>query len=151
PAYPLDSGNSGTTMRLLAGVLAAQPFTSELIGDESLSRRPMERIIRPLARMGARIEATAGRAPLKIHGSVLHAIAHHTEAPSAQVKSAVLLAGLQAVGATAVTEATQTRDHTERALERFGVEVRVNGLTISVQGGQRPIGRSLAVPGDFSS
>jgi 3-phosphoshikimate 1-carboxyvinyltransferase len=148
---PLDAGNSGTTMRMLAGVLAGQAFTSSLVGDESLSRRPMRRVIDPLVRMGARIEAVDGHAPLTIHGAPLRAIAYHPDVPSAQVKSAVLLAGLHAAGTTSVTEPAQTRDHTERALAAFGVEVGINGSTVSLAGGQRPAGRSVAIPGDFSS
>jgi len=151
PAAPLDAGNSGTTMRLLAGVLAGHPFASTIVGDASLSRRPMRRVMAPLGRMGARIDAVDGHAPLTIHGTALHAIAHEPETPSAQVKSAVLLAGLHADGATSVKEPVATRDHTERALEAFGGEVAVDGLTVSVRGGQRLTGQSLDVPGDFSS
>jgi len=113
---PLDAGNSGTTMRLMAGILAGHPFESRLIGDASLSRRPMRRVIEPLQRMGARIDAADGRPPLIVHGTELHAIAYRPEVPSAQVKSAVLLAGLHADGTTSVTEPAATRDHTERAL-----------------------------------
>ena len=127
PAGPLDAGNSGTTMRMLAGVLAGQPFTATLVGDASLSRRPMRRVIEPLTRMGARIEATDGHAPLTVHGAPLHAIAYRPDVPSAQVKSAVLLAGLHADGTTSVTEPAQTRDHTERALAAFGFDVSVDG------------------------
>jgi 3-phosphoshikimate 1-carboxyvinyltransferase len=151
PAGPLDAGNSGTTMRMLAGVLAAQPFRSEMVGDASLSRRPMRRVIEPLVEMGARIDATDGHAPLVIHGSQLHAIAYRPNVPSAQVKSAVLLAGLHAEGTTSVTEPAATRDHTERAFSAFGLRVTVDGLTVSVSGGQRATGQSLSVPGDFSS
>jgi 3-phosphoshikimate 1-carboxyvinyltransferase len=151
PAGPLDAGNSGTTMRLLAGILAPQAFSSTLVGDPSLSRRPMRRVIEPLELMGARIEAPGGHAPLTIHGAPLHAIAYRLPVPSAQVKSAVLLGGLRAAGVTAVTETARTRDHTERALGAFGVDVRIDGLTISVAGGQRLTARTLAVPGDFSS
>ena len=151
PAAPLDAENSGTTMRLLAGVLAGHPFASTIVGDASLSRRPMRRVMAPLGRMGARIDAVDGHAPLTIHGTALHAIAHEPETPSAQVKSAVLLAGLHADGATSVKEPVATRDHTERALEAFGGEVAVDGLTVSVRGGQRLTGQSLDVPGDFSS
>src|SRR6185436_9840790 len=115
PAGPLDAGNSGTTMRLLAGVLAGHPFSSTLIGDASLSRRPMGRVIAPLEEMGARVDAHGGRPPLSIHGGRLHAIAHRPATPSAQVKSAVLLAGLHADGTTTVQEPAATRDHTERA------------------------------------
>ncbi len=151
PQRPLDCGNSGSTMRMLAGILAAQPFTSQLIGDASLSRRPMRRVIEPLTRMGARIEATEGHAPLTIEGGPLRAIAYQPDAPSAQVKSAVLLAGLHTDGVTSVTERTQTRDHTERALRAFGLTPRIDGLTVSVQAGRRPTGQHLRVPGDFSS
>jgi 3-phosphoshikimate 1-carboxyvinyltransferase len=151
PEGPLDAGNSGTTMRMLAGMLAAQTFTTRVIGDESLSRRPMRRVIEPLAQMGASIESTDGHAPLTIQGAPLHAIAYRPEVPSAQVKSAVLLAGLHAEGTTSVTEPSQTRDHTERALAEFGFAIRVGDGTISVAGGQRADGRSLVVPGDFSS
>jgi 3-phosphoshikimate 1-carboxyvinyltransferase len=151
PGRPLDAGNSGTTMRLLAGVLAGHPFSSTLVGDASLSRRPMRRVTAPLERMGARIEATDGHAPLTIHGARLHAIAHESETPSAQVKSAVLLAGLHADGTTSVREPAATRDHTERAVTAFGGRVTVDGLTVSVAGRQRLHGRPLTVPGDFSS
>ena len=151
PAGTLDAGNSGTTIRLLAGVLAGHPFTSTLAGDASLSRRPMRRVMAPLERMGARIEATDGHAPLTIHGARLHAIAHEPETPSAQVKSAVLLAGLHADGTTSVREPAATRDHTERAVTAFGGRVTVEGLTVSVTGGQRFHARPLTIPGDFSS
>jgi 3-phosphoshikimate 1-carboxyvinyltransferase len=151
PAAPLDAGNSGTTMRMLAGILAAQPFTSTMLGDESLSRRPMRRVMEPLGLMGARIEAVDGHAPLTIHGTALHPIAYAPRVPSAQVKSAVILAGLHTDGTTSVTEPAQTRDHTERALQAFGFQVRVEGLTVSVDGGQRGTGQVLPVPGDFSS
>jgi len=148
---PLDAGNSGTTMRLMAGVLAAHPFTSTLVGDASLSRRPMRRVMAPLALMGASIEAVDGHPPLTIHGARLHATHFRPETPSAQVKSAVLLAGLHADGTTRVTEPTATRDHTERALAEFGVYVGVDGLTIAIDGGQPLHARTLVVPGDFSS
>jgi len=151
PAAPLDAGNSGTTMRLMAGVLAGHRFTSTMIGDASLSKRPMRRVIAPLERMGARVEAVDGHAPLTIHGSALRAIAHEPETPSAQVKSAVLLAGLHADGETTVREPAATRDHTERALTAFGASVSIDGLTVGVRGGQRLAGRPLTVPGDFSS
>lgn len=151
PARPLDAANSGTTMRLMAGVLAGHPFTSTLVGDASLSRRPMRRVIAPLERMGARIESVDGCAPLVVQGTRLHAIAHEPEVPSAQVKSAVLLAGLHADGVTQVTEPARTRDHTERALRAFGGHAAVDGLTVSIAGGQRLAGRALAIPGDLSS
>jgi len=148
---PLDAGNSGTTMRLLAGLLAGRGFSSTIVGDASLSRRPMRRVIEPLEAMGARIEAGEGRPPLMIRGARLHAITHRPHTPSAQVKSAVLLAGLQAEGTTKVVEPAVTRDHTERALVAFGGIATVTGLEIAVEGGQRLSGQTLTVPGDFSS
>ncbi len=152
PADTLDAGNSGTTMRLLSGILAAQPFVSRIAGDESLSRRPMGRVIEPLERMGARIASSDGRPPLTIQGANnLTPIDFQTTVPSAQVKSAVLLAGLHANGETRVTEAIQTRDHTERGLKAFGVDVTRSGLTVAIQGGQRPHAAHLRVPGDISS
>jgi 3-phosphoshikimate 1-carboxyvinyltransferase len=151
PDGPLDAGNSGTTMRLLAGVLAGQAFSATMIGDASLSRRPMRRVIEPLEAMGARIDSVDGRPPLTIHGAPLHAIAHRPSTPSAQVKSAVLLAGLHADGMTSVTEPAATRDHTERALAAFGVTVAREGTEIRVRGGQQLAGQTLVVPGDFSS
>jgi 3-phosphoshikimate 1-carboxyvinyltransferase len=149
-AAPLDAGNSGTTLRLISGILAGHPFRTVIGGDESLQRRPMRRIIEPLTRMGARIESAGGRAPLTIDGGGLQAITHRPEVPSAQVKSGVLLAGLYADGRTKVVETAPTRDHTERALAAFGVEVVRDGLTVEVAGGQRLSARSLAVPGDIS-
>jgi 3-phosphoshikimate 1-carboxyvinyltransferase len=151
PGRPLDAGNSGTTMRMLAGLLAGQPFSTTLVGDASLSRRPMRRVIEPLAQMGARIDSTDGHAPLTVYGSRLHAIAYRPRVPSAQVKSAVLLAGLQAEGTTSVTEPAETRDHTERALRAFGFPVDVNGRTVAVAEGGQGHGQTLSVPGDFSS
>jgi 3-phosphoshikimate 1-carboxyvinyltransferase len=151
PSSPLDAANSGTSMRLLAGLLAAHPFTSVIGGDASLSRRPMRRVIDPLTRMGAAIDAIDGRPPLTIHGALLRAITHHPDVPSAQVKSAVLLAGLHAEGRTTVKEPTPTRDHTERALEAFGGRVVREGDAVSVEGGQRLRAISADVPGDVSS
>ncbi len=151
PATALDAGNSGTTLRLLAGVLSGHPFSATLVGDGSLSRRPMRRVIAPLEQMGARIEAVEGHPPLTIHGTRLHAIAHEPRTPSAQVKSAVLLAGLHADGTTSVLEPAATRDHTEQALAAFGGHVEVDGLRVSVTGGQRLRAQRLQVPGDFSS
>ena len=148
----LDCGNSGTTMRLLAGVVAAHPFPTTLQGDHSLSRRPMRRIIGPLTAMGARIDAADGhRPPLCIHGAALHGIDYVPEVPSAQVKSAVLLAGLQANGRSLVTEATPTRDHTERALAAFGAKVEREGGSVAVQGGQTLRAIEARIPGDISS
>jgi len=153
PSGPLDAGNSGTTLRLMAGVLAAHPFTTTMTGDESLSRRPMRRVIEPLGLMGCRIESTDGRPPLTIHGTTLHATTYHAPTPSAQVKSAVLFAGLQTQGTTTVIEPAQTRDHTEQALAAFGGSVRVEdgGRRVSIEGPQQLQGRQLTVPGDFSS
>ena len=149
-ADPLDALNSGTTMRLLSGLVAAHPFRSVLTGDESLQRRPMRRIIAPLVRMGARIDAPDGRPPLTIDGGSLQGIVHEPEVPSAQVKSGVLLAGLHASGRTRVVELVPTRDHTEHALEAFGVRVDRDGTGVEVAGGQRLRGQSLRVPGDIS-
>jgi 3-phosphoshikimate 1-carboxyvinyltransferase len=151
PSSVLDAGNSGTTMRMLTGVLAGQRFDAVLVGDDSLSRRPMRRVIEPLSQMGAQIEATDGHAPLTVHGRSLMPVHYTQTIPSAQVKSAILLAALHAEGTTSVTEPARTRDHTERALAAFGFEARTAGLTTSVRGGQRGTGQSLPVPGDFSS
>ena len=151
PARVLDAGNSGTTMRLLAGVLAGHPFDTELTGDPSLQRRPMRRIIEPLERMGGRVEADGGRPPLRIRGGSLNGITYAPPVASAQVKSAVLLAGLHAGGVTRVREPAPTRDHTERALAAFGVPVDRGDGAIAVVGGAplRPL--ALTVPGDPSS
>jgi len=149
---PLDSGNSGTTMRLLPGILAAQPFSSTLIGDESLSKRPMKRIIEPLTQMGADIVSQAGGlAPLKFRGADLHSIYYEIPVASAQVKSCVLLAGLYAQGSTTVVEPFLSRDHTERMLADFGVRVQQNELAVSVSGHQKLLACDFTVPGDFSS
>ena len=151
PAGPLDAANSGTTMRLMSGILAAHSMESTIGGDRSLSRRPMQRVINPLTRMGARITSHDGRPPLTIQGGDLSPIEFAPEVPSAQVKSAVLLAGLQTRGRTTVTEPVLTRDHTERALTAFGAQVDVSGLTIGIEGGQRLRACQLQVPGDVSS
>jgi 3-phosphoshikimate 1-carboxyvinyltransferase len=152
PDGTLDAGNSGSTIRMLAGLLAAHPFSCTVTGDSSLRRRPMRRVIQPLQRMGASIDSNEGRPPLTVHGtSVLQPIAFEPEVPSAQVKSCVLLAGLHATGVTTVREPIATRDHTERALSTFGVEVRVDGLSVSVAGGQRLRAQTVEVPGDLSS
>jgi 3-phosphoshikimate 1-carboxyvinyltransferase len=149
---PLDMGNAGTAMRLFMGLLAPQAFDSTLIGDESLMRRPMERVALPLRLMGADIRTRDGRPPVAIHGSPhLRAIDYPLPVASAQVKSAVLLAGLRASGRTQVTEPAPSRDHTERMLSAFGVEVSRQGATVSLEGGQRLTGTSVAVPADFSS
>ena len=152
PGAMLDAGNSGSTIRMLSGILAAHPFPTSLTGDDSLQRRPMRRIIAPLERMGARIASTDGRPPLTIEGTThLTSIDFEPEVPSAQVKSAVLLAGLHAEGTTRVAEPLPTRDHTERALHAFGARVGHTGTTLSIEGGQRLYGRELTVPGDMSS
>jgi 3-phosphoshikimate 1-carboxyvinyltransferase len=154
PSGPLDLGNAGTGMRLMAGILAGQRFASELIGDESLSRRPMKRVIEPLRRMGAVIDSReGGLAPLRIAPAPtgLVAIDYVSPVASAQVKSCVLLAGLFARGTTSVSEPHRTRDHTERMLRAFGVEVVVDGATASLRGGQRLRGTPIEVPADVSS
>ncbi|UDL03546.1 bifunctional prephenate dehydrogenase/3-phosphoshikimate 1-carboxyvinyltransferase [Marinobacter sp. CA1] len=153
PRGPLYLGNSGTAMRLFAGLLAAQPFDTELTGDESLSRRPMGRVADPLRAMGAVIDtAEGGRPPLKIHGSqALTGIHYEMPVASAQVKSCLLLAGLYAEGATSVTEPAPTRDHTERMLEGFGYHVHRKGATSSVSGGGRLTASEIDVPADISS
>jgi len=152
PAEILDCGNSGSTMRMLSGILAGQPFTSELRGDESLSRRPMTRIMTPLSEMGARISSSeGGRPPLKIHGGPLKAIHYKPEVASAQVKSCVLFAGLFADGETVVEEPMRTRDHGEIALRAFGAEVERTGNASRIVGGQRLHPIEAHVPGDLSS
>jgi 3-phosphoshikimate 1-carboxyvinyltransferase len=152
PGGLLDAGNSGSTIRMLSGILAAQPFATSITGDDSLRRRPMRRIIVPLERMGARIQSEDGRPPLTIEGTAqLSAIDFTPDVPSAQVKSAVLLAGLHADGVTRVHEPVNTRDHTERALRLFGATVSNVDRIVSLAGGQRLVGRTLTVPGDISS
>jgi 3-phosphoshikimate 1-carboxyvinyltransferase len=152
PAAMLDAGNSGSTIRMLAGILAAQPFVSSIGGDESLSRRPMQRIMTPLAEMGAKIEARDGKyPPLTIKGGPLHAIDYKLPMASAQVKTCVLFAGLFAPGRTSVVEPMRTRDHSELALREFGVEVTNNGGVISVDGRAHLKPLDLYVPGDLSS
>jgi 3-phosphoshikimate 1-carboxyvinyltransferase len=151
PSQALDCGNSGSTMRMLAGILAGQEFTAEMVGDESLSRRPMRRIIEPLQRMGARLESQDGHAPLRITGGRLRAIDYRLPVASAQVKSAVLLAGLFAAGETWVEEPLRTRDHTERALEAFGAKVGRERQRAGVRGGQQLHAITAHVPGDISS
>lgn len=152
PDTALDCGNAGTAMRLLAGVLAGQPFSSTLTGDASLSRRPMRRVIKPLSNMGAYIAANGGRAPLRITGKrPLKAIRYASPVASAQVKSAVLLAGLYARGVTCVSEPAASRDHTERLLQTFGVELRRDGRRICIEGGSRLRAATVQIPGDLSS
>ena len=154
----LDAGNSGTTMRLLAGILVGQNFSSKLTGDDSLQKRPMKRVIAPLREMGADIRGRDDNfAPLEIRGTKLRAIDYKMPMASAQVKSAVLLAGLFAEGVTSVTEPARTRDHTEIALEEFGASIEKNGQTIRVRGlgtgngSGKLLAKSLDVPGDLSS
>jgi 3-phosphoshikimate 1-carboxyvinyltransferase len=149
---PLDAGNSGSTMRMLSGVLAAHPFATSINGDQSLQRRPMRRVIVPLELMGARIASDDGRPPLTIHGlAAIRPLDFTPDVPSAQVKTAVLLAGLHADGNTRVLEPLPTRDHTERALRAFGARVEVDGRSVSLRGRQRLTGTALVVPGDVSS
>jgi 3-phosphoshikimate 1-carboxyvinyltransferase len=152
PKAMLDAGNSGSTIRMLSGILAAQSFTSSIGGDESLSRRPMARVIKPLSEMGASIEARDGTyPPLTIHGRPLHGIDYALPVASAQVKSCLLFAGLFAQGNTVVHEPVRTRDHTEIALKEFGAEIASVKRTITLQAGARLTGRELFVPGDLSS
>jgi len=150
----LDAGNSGTTMRLLSGILAGQSFTTKIGGDDSLNKRPMKRILTPLREMGAQISARDDNfAPLEIRGGKLRGIHYEMPVASAQVKSAVLLAGLFAEGETSVTEPARTRDHTELALEEFGAPIERHGLTtrIHANGKLKLAGRKAEVPGDLSS
>jgi 3-phosphoshikimate 1-carboxyvinyltransferase len=151
-AGPLDMGNAGTAMRLSMGLLAGRPFASTLIGDASLMRRPMERVAGPLRQMGARITTHEGRPPVVLHGGrVLQGIDYVMPMASAQVKSAILLAGLSATGTTRVREPAPTRDHTERMLGAFGVRVERDGATVALAGGQSLLGTRIEVPADFSS
>ncbi len=151
PQSPLDCGNSGSTMRMISGLLAPQSGSFTLIGDASLSRRPMERIRKPLAEMGARITLTDGHAPVTIEGIPLHAVDYTTPVPSAQVKSSILLAGLQTTGTTTVREAVRTRDHSELALRAFGATVSRTTNSVSVSGPQQLHAIDGAIPGDISS
>ena len=151
-SHELDMGNAGTAMRLFMGLLAGRPFDSTLVGDASLMRRPMERVAVPLRQMGARIATEGGRPPVRIAGGGrLQAIDYELPMASAQVKSAILLAGLTANGQTCVTEPAPTRDHTERMLGAFGVRVERRGATASLTGGQRLRAARVEVPADFSS
>ena len=152
PAGDLDAGNSGSTIRMLSGILAAQPFLTRIFGDESLSRRPMQRIMRPLAEMGAEIHAREDKfPPLEIHGARLRPIDYTLPVPSAQVKTCVLFAGLFAEGRTSVSEPVASRDHTEIALREFGAELSVAERKISLTGRPHLTGRELMVPSDLSS
>ena len=152
PGADLDAGNSGSTIRMLSGMLAAQRFGTRIGGDESLSQRPMGRIMEPLRQMGASISARDGRfPPLEIQGATLHPIDYTLPVPSAQVKTCVLFAGLYAEGATMVREPVRSRDHTEIALREFGADLRVAARTIALQGRPTLTGRDLTVPADLSS
>jgi 3-phosphoshikimate 1-carboxyvinyltransferase len=151
-AGDLDAGNSGSTIRMFSGILAAQAFGSRIFGDESLSRRPMQRIMKPLGEMGAHIRAREDKfPPLEIEGARLRPIDYAMPVASAQVKTCILFAGLYADGATSVTEPARSRDHTEIALGEFGAEVRIDGRRIAVTGRPRLTGRELDVPSDLSS
>ena len=153
PRRPLDCGNSGSTLRILTGMLAGFDFEAELVGDESLSSRPMRRVIEPLELMGARIESTDGKAPLKIRGSgKLNPINYQSPVASAQVKSAILFAGLNAQGQTTVQEPSLSRDHTERLFNGFGVTVTTSDdLSVRLDGPARFEGGAITIPGDVSS
>ncbi|MBI5048263.1 MAG: 3-phosphoshikimate 1-carboxyvinyltransferase [Deltaproteobacteria bacterium] len=149
----IDAGNSGTTMRLLTGLLSGQEFFSVLTGDQYLRKRPMKRVVEPLSLMGARIfgRENGNKAPLAIVGSKLKGMTYNSPLASAQVKSAILMAGLYADGGTTVIEPTLSRDHTERMLAYFGAEVKRNGTTVSIKVGQKLVGKEIEVPGDISS
>jgi 3-phosphoshikimate 1-carboxyvinyltransferase len=155
PVEPLDCGNSGSTMRMLSGIVAGQPFSSEMIGDHSLSCRPMQRVITPLSQMGATIESREGKPPLRIAGAALHAIDYTMPVASAQVKSCVLFAGLYADGDTRVEEPLPTRNHTEVALRAFGAQLEqtsvASGHEVRIRGGQCLRGIEARIPGDLSS
>ncbi len=151
PTESLDCGNSGSTIRMLSGIVAGQEFVSEMHGDESLSRRPMERVMAPLRLMGARIEAANGRPPLKVHGAKLHGIEYKVPVASAQVKTSLLFAGLLAEGETVIEEPVRTRDHGEVALRTFGAEVVRKGNVSRIRGQQKLHGIQARVPGDLSS
>lgn len=152
PQRDLDAGNSGSTIRMISGLLAGQPFSSRIFGDESLSRRPMDRIMKPLAQMGAKIEARDNRfPPLEIHGTTLHPIDYTLPVPSAQVKTCVLFGGMFAEGQTIVREPMRSRDHGEIALREFGADLQVRNKIITLNGPAQLTGRDLLVPSDLSS
>ncbi len=153
PEDVIDAGNSGTTIRLLTGLLSGQEFFSVLTGDQYLRKRPMKRVVEPLSRMGAKISGRedGNKAPLAIVGSKLKGRTYDSPVASAQVKSAILLAGLYADGVTTVTEPALSRDHTERMLGYFGAEVKRSGIAVSIAGGQKLTGREIIIPGDISS
>ncbi len=151
PSQPLDCGNSGSTIRMLSGIVAGQKFSSEMAGDESLSRRPMERVITPLTAMGAQITSQNGRPPLHITGASLKAIDYRMPVASAQVKTCLLFAGLLAEGETRIEESLRTRDHGEVALRAFGAQLNRKGNEVRIRGGQLLRGIEVRVPGDISS
>jgi len=152
PAHDMDAGNSGSTIRMLSGILAGQSFPARIFGDESLSRRPMQRVMKPLGQMGARIGAREGQfPPLHIEGGKLRAIDYTLPVPSAQVKTCILFAGLYAEGQTTITEPVRSRDHTEIALREFGADLSVERRRITIAGRPRLEGRELVVPADLSS
>jgi 3-phosphoshikimate 1-carboxyvinyltransferase len=151
PQSALDCGNSGSTMRMLSGIVAAQDFASEMVGDESLSRRPMERVIAPLTAMGAQIASQNGRPPLRVTGAKLKGIDHKMPVASAQVKSCLLFAGLLAEGETCIEEPIRTRDHGEVALRAFGAQLERRGNQVRIRGGQKLRGIEARIPGDLSS
>ncbi|WP_227936201.1 3-phosphoshikimate 1-carboxyvinyltransferase [Alkalihalobacillus deserti] len=153
PSDILDVGNSGTTTRLMLGILATRPFHSVVIGDDSIAKRPMARVTEPLRSMGSTIDGRdhGNYTPLSIRGGATKGIAYQSKVASAQVKSCILLAGLQSEGTTSVSEPALSRDHTERMLEAYGVEVKRDGLTVSVEGGQALTAQHIVVPGDISS
>ena len=151
PRHPLDCGNSGSTVRMLSGIVAGQKFASEMVGDVSLSRRPMERVIKPLTEMGARITSNSGKPPLRIEGTSLRAIDYKMPVASAQVKSCLLFAGLFADGETRIEEPLRTRDHGEVALRAFGAQLERKGNEVRIRGGQRLRGIEARIPGDISS
>ena len=151
PRRPLDAGNSGSTLRMLSGILAGRPFKAVITGDDSLRRRPVERVAAPLRAMGARLDSADGHAPLSIQGGSLRGIDWELSVASAQVKTAVLLAGLQAEGRTSVSEPHRSRDHTERLLPAFGVALERDANRVALRGGARLQGGQFTVPGDASS
>jgi 3-phosphoshikimate 1-carboxyvinyltransferase len=151
PTQPLDCGNSGSTIRMLSGIVAGQKFSSEMAGDESLSRRPMERVITPLSAMGAQITSQNGRPPLRIIGAKLEGVHYKMPVASAQVKTCLLFAGLLAEGETRIEEPLRTRDHGEVALKAFGASLDRKGNEVRIRGGQRLHGIEARVPGDISS
>ena len=151
PAHDLDAGNSGSTIRMMAGLLAGQPFTSTMFGDESLSRRPVDRVMKPLSEMGAKFEARDNRfPPLTVHGGTLHPMDYTLPVASAQVKTCVLFGGLFAEGETVVREPVRSRDHTEIALKEFGADLTVKQRVITLQGRAKLSGREVVVPSDLS-